>query len=338
MVATDRHIRTQIGSVLPVLLAMFVYALLLYGNQVAVTGPTILMFIAPVAYGVLLYLYYGVARLAFEQQTFWLWGGAVGAIGFCFILVGMSGVWTVLTGWSALFFGSVLAGRLTRMGKRPRTVVTISLIAVAIFTGAQLYPLWMQFGVAWDTNSSAMFQEIHKQLMTMGESQVRVEEFMESVKKILTVLFHLLPAITLMSALAQFMIGYLLFIRWIDRNHLSVPQYEPFHYWKMPFWLTAPFILLIIGRLMGGEAIQQFTDNGIAIVAFLYAIGGLALLQFGIRKARMSRLTRVMLYVLIIMAPMVSILAALTIGCLAVLAGFADSFADWRRIRLRELA
>ena len=189
MVETDQHTKASTGSVFLVLTAMFVYAILLYGNQVAVTGPAILVLVAPLAYGVLLYLYYGVARLAFEQQTFWLWGGAVGAVGLSFVLVGMSGIWMILTGWSALFFGSVLAGRLTRMGKRPRTVVTFSLLAVALFAGVQLYPLWLQFDIVWATSSDVMLDEIHTQLMTMGESQARVDEFMVGVKKILAILF-----------------------------------------------------------------------------------------------------------------------------------------------------
>jgi hypothetical protein len=65
-------------------------------------------------------------------------------------------------------------------------------------------------------------------------------------------------------------------------------------------------------------------------------VTGLALLEYGLRRVQFSRFMKVLLYIFLALLPLVVPPVGLFVGAVLVLLGFADSFADWRKVRLRE--
>ncbi|MFQ6008511.1 MAG: DUF2232 domain-containing protein, partial [Candidatus Zixiibacteriota bacterium] len=104
----------------------------------------------------------------------------------------------------------------------------------------------------------------------------------------------------------------------------------PFIYWKVPFGLTLPLIITILMRLLGGEQLKIIADNVLVILSVYYCIAGLAFMEYHLRKLHLSRLMKVLFYILLFLTQLAGFF-------IAVLIGFIDSYADWRQIKTREV-
>lgn len=323
-------------TVIPVTAALLLYALLLAAGLGQDDEPLIAVMVAPVMYFTAMYLYYGLTRLAFTNRNLVLWSSAVIAALVSYVLLGGTHTWILLTGWSMILVTAAVAGRLTFGGYRPRTVYIIAVISLVIFGTAQYMALWLELLRSAPENIQTLVAEAKRQLAAVGESEARSRQTAEAFREFATVVFRLAPAVMLLSAVAQFSVGYLLFARWTSMRDTAQPPYEPFRYWKMPYG-GIPLVAIVSGiRLLGDESIRIAADNALAFLAVFYCVTGLALTEYFLRKIQFSTFMKVLFYVFLSLLPIVFPLLGIIVGGTIILLGFIDSFADWRRVRLRE--
>lgn len=89
-------------------------------------------------------------------------------------------------------------------------------------------------------------------------------------------------------------------------------------------------IIVILMRLFGGELLKVIADNGLAILVVYYCVAGLALMEYYLRKLRVSRLMKTLFYIFLFLTQLAGFFVA-------ALVGFVDSFADWRKVHPREV-
>ncbi|HOD67576.1 MAG TPA: DUF2232 domain-containing protein [candidate division Zixibacteria bacterium] len=324
------------GTTATVAAALLFYAALLYAGMADHGRPLAVLAAAPVMYFTAMYLYYGLTRLAFARRQWALWGSAVAAVAVSYLLLGGSHLWMLVFGWGMLLVTAVLTGRLTSGGYRPRTVYIAAVLSLVAFGSALYLPLWLDLVRAMPKSIETVVDAARERLAAAGESDVQVEQLTEAFRRLATVVLRLAPAAMLLSAVVQFSVGYLLFVKWVDRCQAGRPQYEPFHFWRMPYGFVPVTAAAAAVRLLGGAAVQLAADNALAFLAVFYCLTGLSFVEFYLRRVQFTRFMKVLFYVFLALLPLVyPVVGVIAFGAIA-LVGFADSFADWRRLRLRE--
>ena len=309
---------------------MLAYSLLLYGNWGGQLGAAVALLAAVTTYFFARYLYYAIARLAYQRSTSLLWGGAATAVIAAYLFSGASGIWAPLTGWGMLLFAGALSGRLTLAGYAQGRVYIVGATAVAIFFALQSLPMWGEFVRAAPQLGETFAQQSEQFLLGLGYSSEIVRESLDQSRKMFDVMVRLFPAATILSALLQFSIGYLAFVLWVSCKNRSPACYVPFVFWKVPFGFTPLLIIVILMRVFGGELLKMIADNGLAILAVYYCGAGLALMEYYLRKLRLSKLMKTLFYIFLFLTQLAGFFVA-------ALVGFIDSFADWRKVHAREM-
>ena len=100
----------------PVLVAMLAYPALR-----AIAGETpevgVVLTFSAVAYVLAIYLYYGIAMLAFRGQNLWLLAGTIGGAAAGVIAGEAKDLWFVLASWAAVLIPGIVAGRMLAAGR-----------------------------------------------------------------------------------------------------------------------------------------------------------------------------------------------------------------------------
>lgn len=315
---------------------MLLYAFTLYSTTSTEGNPVLAVLLAPLAFVIAMYLYYGISKLAFLRYTWGLWVISLAAVVVTYLLVGSGQLWMTLTAWGMVLVTSMLTGRMTVAAWRPRAVYIAAVGSVVVFGIAQYLPFWQEVIRNAPENTAMIVEEARQQLSTIGESEERTRQIVESFGKLMSVVFRLAPATMLLASVVQYSVGYLLFVLWIDRKALSRPQLEPFRFWKMPYAFIPVVAMAAVVRLLGGGMLQIVADNALFFLGVYYMLAGLALLEYFLLKIQFTKFMKVLFYVFLFFLPLALPMMGLVVGALIALAGFVDSFADWRRVRLRE--
>ena len=303
---------------------MFVYTALFSVGLAADTGQGLALVIGTMTYATTVFLFYGVARMAYLKKTWLLWGSAVAAIIVGYLLSGITGGWQLVTGWSAILVSSALVGRLTLAGKNQQWVYLCGLGAVILFSVAQFAPIWQELMVATKQFLAAKFETIEQDALALGYGADSMRQNIDQALATIDGLIRLLPSMTVLGVAMQFSIGYLIFARQTGKDGNGIKGLAPFAMWKVPFGVTPVLILAMFMRLFGGEAITLAADNILLFLAVYYSVTGLALIEFYLRKFKFSGLMKVLFYVMLFFAQMIGFVVA-------ALLGFVDSFVDWRK-------
>jgi MFS family permease len=322
----ENHFHGRYGTIA----ALLGYAVLQYITWEKQTGDVVAFLASVLTYFLLIYLYYGIARLAYQRSPYPLWGGAAAAIVLSYLLIGLSDIWGILTGWGMLLFAGVLTGRLSAGGHYQGRVYVIGAVTVAGFFALQSYPLWTEFLKSAPQLSEGFLKETERFLSASGYSPEAILESLDKSKKLFDAMIRLFPAFTLLAALLQYSVGYLAFNSWASRKGWPPLRMRSFIYWKMPFGMTPLLIVLLLMRFWGGESSRLIADNVLVILAVYYCVAGLALMEYYLRKLSLSLLMRVVFYILLFVTQLIGFLVA-------ALLGFIDSFADWRKIQRQEV-
>lgn len=309
-----------------VVTAMFFYTILQFGNLAKSTEISIVMLISSVIYFLVIFLFFGIANLAYKQHTYLLWGSAVLSFVIGYFLSGLTGVWSLLSSWSMILFGGTIVGRLTLSKYNPQKVYILGLITVMLFAVALFSPLWSDLIEAANQGSETMLENTRQNLLTLGYGADAVENNLNSARGSLKVLINLIPALTVISVAMQFSIGYIIFLLWLDKNNYQNKLLAPFIFWKVPFGIMLILIITILLRVFGNEMLIHIADNIIAIIAVFYAITGLALMEYYLRKFRLSRFMKIIFYIMLFLTQVIGFFVA-------VILGFIDSFIDWRKVQ-----
>ncbi len=329
-VADRRQDDSKPADVYVVLAAMVVYSIAAYGNLGRFMGGAGVLLASVTAYLLTIYVYYGIARLAYHRCTYLLWAGTVTALIAGYFVSGLSNTWLLLTGWGMLLLAGAATGQLIRAGYLSGQVYVIGAAVVIVFFGLQSMPMWSEFHKAAPQFAEAFVEQSEQFLLGLGYSPETIRSNLDQSKRAFDVLIRLFPAATVLGALLQFSIGYLAFVLWVDRRERSRDCYVPIVFWKVPFGFTPVLVFAVLTRLLGGESLRMVADNVLAILATYYCVAGLALIEYYLKKFRVSKLLKVFFYILLFLTQMAGFFVV-------ALVGFVDSFADWRKIQAQKV-
>ncbi len=305
-----------------VLVGLVVYPVLALGGVGSSESLPTGFFLAAVAYLLALYLYYGVSALVYRGRT---WSVVIAAVVSIVVAMAVTGRVGGTLGTPALIVvGGGLTGYLTRRGKDPLTVYLVgigALIAVSVMMYLSVWPELMQ---VVERQFSQVIGESESFMRVNGMVESQIDEVMLALERAGRASVRTIPASMIMGAVIQYSIGFLLFfVRGVD-NASSVQAVKDFTRWKVPFWTALVLIVAIPMRLFGPETATLIADNVILILALYYCLGGLALVEFGLKRFGVSLPVRILFYVFLVLSGLIGLF-------MAALAGFVDSFADWRR-------
>ena len=300
-----------------------VYAVLLFGGRVGSMAIPAATALAAVTYFVSICVYHFTARLALAGQTVLLWASALIAVMLGYMLVGAGGLWVVLTAMSMVLFGSVIVGRMTGLGYPQSKVFILGTLAVALFAAGQYWPVWPSVMEGAAEASKSAMAELATLLQTFGTNAESSAETAARTERMFAMMIRLIPAFTLLGALAPFTVGYLWFTHQADRANPALACRTSFTSWRIPFGFTPVVIAAIVARLLGGETLRLMADNVLVGLAVYYCVGGLSLLEYYLQRLHISRPLKVVFYVLLFFTQLAGFVASAVLG-------FIDSFADWR--------
>ncbi|MDH3891607.1 MAG: YybS family protein [candidate division Zixibacteria bacterium] len=311
---------------------LFPIVVILTHSESVVQVPFLLtLLISVVAYFATMYLFYGIAELAFDRRTNMLWGSAVTAFILGFLVSGLANIWPLLTGCSMMLFGGVIAGRMMADEKPIGRVYLLAGFAVVVFFTAQFSSLWGPVMAKMTEDLPTILTELESLYSSLGASAETAQDALNQSAKMFTALTRVVPALTLLGALLQFSFGFLAFSYVMGRRYPERRLWIPFSNWRVPFAVTPVLAVAILARLMGSETVQLVSDNVLAILAVYYSIAGLALIEYYMNKLSLSPLLRISFYLLLFVTQFWSFLAAAALFGTLILLGFVDGFADWRK-------
>ena len=301
---------------------MVVYSVVTYTNPAGLNLPSMLM--ATGSYLLAIYLFFGIAWLAFRRRTLLLWGTAAFAVILGYLLAGTTNGWQLVTNWSLLLFAGVITGRLNIKGGSQVRIYVLGAAAVVVFGLLQMYPYWSDLIRLASENSQLMVNDVRDNLITMGYGAEAVADEVAFLQRMLDLVIHLIPASMILGLVVQFSIGFLLFLHRVDRLRLYGRRLLPYTEWKMPFAVTPALILAILARVLGGDQVQMVADNCLAVLSVYYCLTGLSVCEYYLRKLQLTRLMKFLFYVVLFFTQVIGYFVL-------VLVGFIDSFADWRK-------
>jgi len=88
--------------------------------------------------------------------------------------------------------------------------------------------------------------------------------------------------------------------------------------------------VVLLARLLFNEEVRLVADNLLFMLSFIYAVGGLSLIEHLLRKLKLPLLVKILFYFGLLLMQ----LPGLIVACLA---GLFDSYFDFRRVRAHSL-
>lgn len=284
--------------------------------------------LSAVSYGIAIYLFYGIAWLAYLRRTNTLWIGLLVSIVIGYVLSGRGDLWMLVTTWTMLIFASVITGRMNIDRYKQMPIYVAGAVVVAAVAVAQLYPIWSEYTKSISIVGAQLTADLKAHLTGLGASEALVADNLHYFQKMIDVSLRLLPASFVAGALVQFSIGYLLFLTAVDRRELFIKRVRPFAEWKVPFGVTPVLILAISLRIWGNGNAVMIADNVLALLSIYYCLCGLALMENILRRLNVPLWIKIVFYIMLFLTHVIGYLVT-------ALLGFADSFADWRGVKTR---
>jgi hypothetical protein len=277
----------------------------------AVSGIPVMGYLAQLA-AIISILYF-----VFEGMLIFALLGGVGSLVIAVLSFGFN---PVLIGiWAQIIIPSAILGRMIAVGKTPPKAFLASLLSLVIITlGIFLLEKNTIFSVI--DNSKEMAAS-YVGSMGAGAAGTRLSE---DIAKMFETFRRLTPSLLILAGVGQ------LFLGWVGLMLLlkALGRFQPvligFSFWKMPYnyiYIVGATVLL---RLVGTESMRVVADNAILFMAFFYAVFGLSVFEYYLKKIKLSLLFRIIFYI-----------AFLPGALFAVFVGLFDSYFDFRKVRAR---
>ena len=167
-------------------------------------------------------------------------------------------------------------------------------------------------------------QDIYKQ---MGMSQANIDMMMPSLKKMAQMIKDYFPALTVASAAATSFTAWVIFKKYALKSGAQFAEWD-FAKWRLPDHLV--WGIIIPGFLMIPDVpvLRIISGNLLFVFAIPYVFLGIALLVHMFDKYRLSPFLRILMFVVIAFQPILAVILWA--------AGFFDTWADFRKIRIKK--
>jgi lipid-A-disaccharide synthase-like uncharacterized protein len=284
---------------------------------------------AAVSYVLVIYLYFGFIRVVYRGSALAVWLiGVAGAI--LTALTASATPWPMVMKWLLLTVAGHAVGRFYRAGMANGRVYIIGALVVTAVAIAQWAPAWSQVVEALNAAKAGFVEDARASMVAAGFTPERVSSTLADFDRGMRLVIRLAPAGILMSSLMQFSVGFLIFARWLGAREAHRKMF-PVSLWKMPFGLTPVLMAAILARFVFADDVRMLADNVLAVLSVYYCLGGLALIEHALAKLRLTRGVKVAFYILLFLTQVIGFV-------ITAMLGFIDSFADWRKVRLKRLA
>jgi uncharacterized protein YybS (DUF2232 family) len=300
------------------------YPVLQFGGSLALGNALLAVLSVVAAYCLCVYLYYGITGLVYYSRMKTVVAGALVAGGAGIVSAGPGQPTYCLANLAMLFLGGGLVGSLVSRGKPP-VVAYAAGVAVLVVLGLVAYlPLWPLLMESFRELSGEAIDQLEAAWSAGGMAADRTEEALLSLKRISASAARLIPGVMIMSAVVQFSVGFLLFYARSVEDSSAVRSVLKFTSWRVPFGVAPLVMIVIIIRLLGGESLKLIADNAVLILSVYYCLGGIALIEFYLKRMSVPAAVRILFYVFLTFTGIVGY-------AITAILGFVDSFADWRK-------
>ena len=292
-------------------------------------GSLPLLFVFPAAlyvpvlnYLVCLAVVFAVLFLTVNKMDIFLIIGLVGSFGILLLLHGFA-PW-VVSFWAMTTIPASVFGKTMNLGVTPRRAFFFGAIVSTVFS---LLFFWVIREPLFES-VDAMNGWIGTMLGTLDTSEALRADLADNFRNMFEITKRLSPAFMVLNGIGLLFIGWLILKILMDLLRKFHPGLGSFIYWKMPqvyIYITGLFILM---RLVGPELLQAIADNALLFIGFFYAVFGFAVMEYYLKKIKISLFLKVLFYIGIIFLQLPGLL-------LAALIGVFDSYFDFRKVRAR---
>jgi hypothetical protein len=265
---------------------------------------------------------FAVILFAYRRRSLLLMLSSVGSISMASLIYGANPLLIGL--WAMVVLPGAIFGRLLAYGDSAVRAFVIAMITVSIIS---VFLFWGERDMIYQSLDLA-HKWVQTGLISNAPQGETGKEFIDWAANILAVIKRIMPSLMALSGVAQLFIGSTVLFLFLKGTGEFVADFGSFIHWKMPFGLIYPAGLLILFRLIGTEPIKIVADNGLLFLGIFYAVFGLAVVEYTLRKVKISTFLRVLFYIglLFMQLPGLIMLAAL---------GVFDSYLDFRRVRAK---
>ena len=271
-----------------------------------------------------IYVYFGVATLAYRGRFLLL--ALTGAVSIFIGAALMSGdfLWTIGSQWGMLLLGGGLIGWLA-VGQRGAFYAYLYGLGAVV----TIATIWLIPQISNIQESMLAFGkdavEAFKITGIGADGEKPTEITIQNFEMIVGWFSRLAPGTLVISLLTQYSAGALLFLTLLDRVKPEKKRLVPFIRWQMPFWVLAFLPVSVATRFLVGGMPGLIADNLLLILSVFYCVTGISLLDYYMRKISLSILAKIVVYILFLPLGLVGYMGL----CLC---GVLDSFFDWRGI------
>jgi len=195
------------------------------------------------------------------------------------------------------------------------------IVAAAASPGAVL-SLWLLLIDEPETRER-LAAEMASQLEAMG---MQVAESGYGLRDMVGAVLRVQPAIEFVMLLLTAVLAYRVGLWGARRLDLALPQDRPFFLWRLWDELIWVLIAGLVLGLVGPGLVPGLALNLVVVVGVLYAVQGLALVRFFVRRLGISRLLELLFYLLLLFTSGLALVVLAGLGLL-------DTWFDWRHLR-----
>ena len=163
-----------------------------------------------------------------------------------------------------------------------------------------------------------------------GVDQATMDAAADSVTQSFYYIKRLLPGLLILSGLTQLFVAFVLVEIYYTRRDSYFPGFGPYIYWKLPEKLLYSLAMALVVRLVFDGAWQQAADNALFMLIIFYAVGGLSLIEYLLRKLQMPLYIKIFVYLGLVVFHLPGLIVATLIGLF-------DSYFDYRKVRAHTL-
>lgn len=231
--------------------------------------------------------------------------------------------------WLKEMVPPLILGLFISHGRKAGKAFGLAAVLMAVF----LAVTYLQSGGGLVEQLNHMNDNIEKMITgpLSGEySHETANKLIDQLLYMTRILTRLLPGLIIMAGIGQLFVAFLLTEWYYTRRDSYFPGFGPFIYWKVPEKVLYFLGVVLIARLAISGAVQIAADNVAFILLVLYAVCGLALAEYALRRLRLPVIIRAVFYIGLGLMHIIGLIAASV-------AGLFDSYFDFRRVRAHTL-
>ena len=210
---------------------------------------------------------------------------------------------------------------------RSFTIAGLCLAVACIMLYQQHSTIFMQ---VIDQMHSSVTGMINGLMSSKGVDQATMDATADHITQSFFYIKWLMPGILVAFGLTQLFIAFILVEKFYTRRDSYFPGLGPYIYWKIPEKLLYSLALALAVRLVLHGFWQQAADNVLFVLVLLYAVGGLSLIEYMLRKLQLPVYLKIVVYLALVVFQIPGLIMATMIGVF-------DSYFDYRKVRAHTL-